>query len=93
MTLDTVGAELAAVDVVAAVTADTSARQSDRAVDSRFAVAAEAVEPGMRAVEREIGLDVVIEAPYEPIERRMAKRTIRTQPRVVRVLFDVAVHA
>ena len=87
-------AELAVVDVVGAVTVDTGrSERGDLPVHGRTSVTAGACEPAVSAVEREIGLSVVIELPQGPVERRVAIGAFGTERRLVDIVFDVAVDA
>jgi hypothetical protein len=72
VTLGAVVAELAAVSVVAAMTADARVRYRDPPRLDGGAMTRVAIETCVRAFEPEIRLRIVIEPPRRPIERRVA---------------------
>ena len=89
--LGAVAAELAAMNVIAAVTANARLRQLDRSVVYRRAMAAFARETCVRALEREFGACVVIERPESPVDRRVAVGAFGPEASFMCVVFEVAV--
>lgn len=47
---------------------------------------------GVRAIKREIGLPIVIEAPLHPVDRVMAGRAVRAEAPVMRVVLAMAIN-
>ena len=92
MALGTLVAEFTAVNVIRPVTAHTAGRERDIGRDRDcLTVAAVAIEVLVRSIEREVGLSVVIEPPGEPVDGCVTQRTFGAEPRLVNVVFDVAI--
>jgi hypothetical protein len=88
----TIEAELAVVDIICAVAVATPL--PDRCLHGqRLAVAALARDVHVRAIEPEVRLPVVIEAPLEPVDRVVAHTAVLAETPVMRVLFAMAFHA
>ena len=92
MAAATVGAELAIVNVVGTVTI-AAARAEPLHSGQVRPVAALAGHGFMRALEREIGQQVVIEHPGRPFHRVVTRGAVVAETAIVRVVFEMAIDA
>jgi len=92
MTPATVGAELAVMDVVGAMTVSAVLAQA-RLCSERLAMTAFARDVRVRTVERETRLRVVVKQPLLPVDRVVAKEAVLAKSPLVRVIVAVATDA
>ena len=88
MAVLTLRAELAEVDIVAAMAAGAVARQFHDA--SGLAMAGDAGNPGVRAGQFETRLPGMVELPELPAVRGVAGRTVPAEAALVQVVAGVA---
>jgi len=84
--------EAAAVNVIIVVAARAAARQAERAVHWS-AMAGQAIDALVAAVEPEAGLAVVVKLPALPVDRVVAGLAFRSKSQLVRVVLAVAGNA
>lgn len=84
--------ELTIVLVVGAVTAATGRCNRGRHCLGRLTVTCKTVETGMRPVQWELRLQVVLEDPDQPVVWCVAERTIRAQTPLMSIVVAVAVN-
>ncbi len=89
MTFVTLRSEIAVMRIVVAMTAITQHRQLDFVLHLVF-MARMTVYAVVFAIQRKIGLRIMIELPREPIVRTVTQFAFRTQPFLVDIVLDVA---
>ena len=92
MTGLTVITKLTPMNIVIAMAADAILSQFYvRRCHDCITMAAMAVEPCMCTIKREVGLQVMIKPPRQPVDRHMAKRTFLAKSAFVDVILEMAV--
>ena len=81
--------ERSAMLVVGRMAGDAAGRLLDPPLDLCL-VTARAIESAMLTGQPEISLNIVIESPFRPVDRRVARRAIRPQPAFVHVILAMA---
>lgn len=94
MTGRTVVAKVTPMNIVAAMTICATGRKLDRrSCDHSVSMTTVAIQAIVGAVERKVGLDVMIELPGEPVDRHMALGAIFAKPRLVHIVFEMTIDA
>lgn len=91
MATPAIRAELSVMNIICAMTVAAAAAET-RHRGKRLPMAAIAADTGMRAVQRESGLQIVIELPLQPVNRVVARGTVVLEATVVRIVFTVTIH-
>jgi hypothetical protein len=91
MATPAIRAELSVVNIIGAMTVAAAAAQA-RHRGKRLAMAAIAADTGVRAVQRESRLQIVIELPLQPVNRIVARGAVVLEATVVRIVFAVTIH-
>ena len=91
MAAPAIRAELSVVNIIGAMTVAAAATQA-RHRGKRLAMAAIAADTGVRAVQRESRLQIVIELPLQPVNRIVARCAVVLEATVVRIVFAVTIH-
>jgi len=91
MATPAIRAELSVVNIIGAMTVAAAAAKT-RHRGKRLAMAALAADAGVRAVQWEACLQIVIELPLQPVNRIVARGAVVLEATVVRILLAVAIH-
>ena len=91
MATPAIRAELSVVNIIGAMTVAAAAAKT-RHRGKRLPVAVIATNSCVRAVQREIGLHIVIELPLQPVNRVVARGAVVLEATVVRIVLAMTIH-
>jgi len=91
MAAPAIRAELSVVNIIGAMTVAAAAAET-RHRGQRLAMTAFAADTGVRAVQWESRLQIVIELPLQPVNRIVARGAVVLEATVVRIVLAVAIH-
>jgi len=91
MATPAIRAELSVMNIICAMTVAAAAAEA-RHRGKRLAMAAIATDNVVRAVQRELRLQIVIELPLQPVNRVVARGALVLEATVVRIVFAVTIH-
>lgn len=91
MATPAIRAELSVMNIICAMTVAAAAAEA-RHRGKRLAMAAIAADTGVRAVQQELRLQIVIELPLQPVNRVVARGAVVLEATAVRIVFAVTIH-